>query len=286
MTIITLSRQLGSHGEEIATEVAQILGLRLVDAETINQAAQRSGVPQVALAEMEREGERGLATRVLKALRTMPSLSPISEMGMAQPDRSGLTFPFAGLFSPTMPPLSASLDGYVRMVDLVIRGLAQEGQVLIVGRGGQVLLEKHPGAMHVQIVAPQDSRIDVIMDRLGLDRRSAQNRVRASDRARFDYVRRYHNVDWLDPTLYHLTINSGRASLATAVDLIITTAKATMQPPDSSTASMNSTLSSRTSHTLELETDLHLYRGAVASMAASLDCVEIVISIQPKGGQP
>lgn len=141
MTIITLSRQLGSRGEEIATEVAQTLGLRLVDAETINQAAQRSGVPQVALAEMQREGERGLATRVLKALRTMPSLSPISEMGMTQTDRSGLTIPFAGLFSPTMPPLSASLDGYVRMVDLVIRGLAQEGQVLIVGRGGQVLLK-------------------------------------------------------------------------------------------------------------------------------------------------
>jgi cytidylate kinase len=235
MTIITLSRQLGSHGEEIATEVAQTLGLRLVDAATINQAAQRSGVPQVALAEMEREGERGLATRVLKALRTMPSLSPISEMGMTQPDLSGLTIPFAGLFSPTMPPLSASLDGYVHMVDLVIRGLAREGHVLIVGRGGQVLLGKHAGATHVQIVAPQDFRIGVIMERLGLDRRTAQNRVRASDRARFDYVRRYHNVDWLDPTLYHLTINSSRASVATAVDLIMTTAAAARQPPASST---------------------------------------------------
>ena len=234
MTIITLSRQLGSRGEEIATEVAQTLGLRLVDAETINRAAQRSGVPQVALAEMEREGERGLATRVLKALRAMPSLSPISEMGITQAERSGWTIPFAGLFSPTMPPLSASLDGYVRMVDLVIRGLAQEGQVLIVGRGGQVLLEKHPGATHVQIVAPVDSRIGVIMERLDLNRRDAQSRVRASDRARFDYVRRYHNVDWMDPTLYHLTINSSRLSLTTAVELIIATAKATVQPPTSS----------------------------------------------------
>lgn len=69
------------------------------------------------------------------------------------------------------------------------------------------------------------------MERLDLNRRDAQSRVRASDRSRFDYVRRYHNVDWLDPTLYHLTINSSRASLATAVDLIITTAKATTQPP-------------------------------------------------------
>jgi cytidylate kinase len=155
-------------------------------------------------------------------------------MGTTQADRSGLTIPFAGLFSPTMPPLSASLDSYVRMVDLVIRGLAREGQVLIVGRGGQVLLEKHPRATHVQIVAPMDHRIEVIMERLNLNRRDAQSRVRASDRARFDYVRRYHNVDWLDPTLYHLTINSGRASLATAVDLIIATAQATMKPPASS----------------------------------------------------
>ena len=68
------------------------------------------------------------------------------------------------------------------------------------------------------------------MDRQGLDKRAAQNRVRASDRARFDYVRRYHDADWLDPTLYHLVINTGRVPVQTAVDLIIAAQQALAHP--------------------------------------------------------
>jgi cytidylate kinase len=242
MTVITISRQLGAHGEEIASRVAQALQLRLIDAATIHQAAQRAGVPQMALAELEHEGERGLANQMLKALRTMPSLrSSISfvtpsatEEGAATPSISPLTIPFAGLFSPTVPPISASLESYVRMVGLVIRGLAHEGDVMLVGRGAQVLLRNHPGALHAQIVAPLAYRIRIVMERIELDRRAAQSRVRASDRARFDYLRRYHDVDWLDPTLYHLVLNTGRLSIATAADLIIAAQQTAFQRVDPS----------------------------------------------------
>jgi cytidylate kinase len=254
MTVITVSRQLGSHGDEIAARVAEALGLRLVDADTIHRAAQQAGVPQMALVELQHEGEHGLANQVLKALQTMPSLqssypvssqpsriedSPSPEPDTAPPStlsggkaetaysgRSGLTLPFTGLFSPTVPPISASLEEYVRMVGLVIRGLARAGNVLIMGRGGQILLSKHPDALHVQIVAPVAYRVKVVMAREGLNQRAAQNRIRASDRARFDYVRRYHDADWLDPSLYHLVINTGRVPVATAVDLIITAKRA------------------------------------------------------------
>lgn len=232
MTVITLSRQLGSHGEEIAVQVAQTLGLRLIDAEMINQAAHTAGVPQMALAELEQEKERGLATRVLTALRAMPSLSPASEAGTPSAEGTGLTIPFPGLFSPTVPPISASLEGYVHMVGLVIRGLAREGNVLILGRGGQVLLRRHPAALHVQIVAPLVHRIQVVMAREGLEKRAAQNRVRISDRARFDYVRRYHDADWLDPTLYHLVINTGEVPVDTAAELVMVAVPAMNPQPD------------------------------------------------------
>jgi cytidylate kinase len=227
MAVITLSRQLGSQGEEIAAQVAQALGLRLIDAETISRAAQKAGVPQMALAELAHEKRRGLANRVLTALRAMPSLSPTGDASETPSGLSGLTIPFAGLFSPTVPPISASLEGYVHMVGLVIQGLAREGSVLIVGRGGQVLLKSHPTALHVQIVAPLTKRADLVMTREGIDKRAAQNRIRVSDRARFDYVRRYHDADWLDPTLYHLVINTGKVSVATAVDLITAAQQAT-----------------------------------------------------------
>lgn len=237
MTVITLSRELGSHGNEIAVRVAQELGLRLIDAETINRAAQQAGVPRTALAELEQEGERSLANQVLKALRTMPGLgsaapfskSRASEENAAAPGLSTVTFPFVGLFSPTVPPLSASLEVYVRMVGLVIRGLAHEDNVLLLGRGGQVLLKDHPGALHIQTVAPVAHRVQVLMTRYALSNRDAQHRVRASDRARFDYLRRYHDVNWLDPILYHLVINTACIPVATAVQLIIETQHAISQ---------------------------------------------------------
>lgn len=243
MTVITLSRQLGSSGEEVATQVAQELGLRLIDAATINEAALRAGVPRVALAEMEHEGQRGLANQVLKALRTMPALgSGASAPGLAASAEdasyrgsSNITFPFIGLFSPTVPPISASLEGYVRMVGLVIRGLAHEGNVLILGRGGQVLLKSHPGALHVQTVAPHSQRVRVIIARYRIDTREAHNRLRASDRARFDYLRRYHDADWLDPTLYHLVLNTGRVPIPTAVELIIAAQRASQHPATNDT---------------------------------------------------
>jgi len=221
MTVITLSRQLGSHGTEVADEVARALGLRLIDAETINRAAQQAGVPQRALAEMEHEGGQSLASRVLKALRTMPALSPGGEVSPAQAEEPSLTLPFVGLFSPTISPLSASLESYVRVVGLVVKGLAKEGDVLVVGRGSQVLLKKHPGAFHVQIVAPLPDRVKTVMVRYKLDKKVAQSRVRASDRGRADYLRRYHDADWLDPTLYHLIINTGHVPVAAAADLIV-----------------------------------------------------------------
>ena len=237
MTVITLSRQIGCHGEEVARAVAQSLGLRMVDAKIIYQAAHEAGVPDVALAEMEHQEERGLANQMLKALRAMPGLTGVpveaephaAEAEAPQPERPAWQFPFVGLFTAVAPPLSVAFDRYVRMVGLVIRKLAREGNVLLLGRGGQVLLRSNPGVLHVQLVAPLTYRVEVVMARLGLTKREAQNRVRASDHARSDYLRRYHDVDWLDPTLYDLVINTGRLPVEAAVQLIIDAQRA-LQP--------------------------------------------------------
>jgi cytidylate kinase len=239
MAVITLSRQLGSHGGEIAVQVALALGLRLVDAKTINQAAQTAGVPPEALAELEHEGQRSLANQVLKVLRTMAGLPHVSLHAAAQAEtqpaaleRPTPASPFAGFFSPVAPPISASIDSNVRLVGMVVRGLARMGNVLIVGRGGQVLLRSHPDTLHVQIVAPLPYRIEAVMAKHGLTKREAASRTRDSDRERADYLRRYHNAEWLDPVLYHLAINTGRVSIQTAVDLIIAAHRAQQTPAE------------------------------------------------------
>ena len=56
MPIITLSRELGSSGDDIAVAVAERLNLRLVGRDLLNQAARQAGVPEVALAKDRRTG--------------------------------------------------------------------------------------------------------------------------------------------------------------------------------------------------------------------------------------
>ena len=71
MAVITLSREMGSLGDDIARAVAARLGLRLVGRELINRAAKEAGAPEVALAEIDPgadliQTERGVGYRLVE----------------------------------------------------------------------------------------------------------------------------------------------------------------------------------------------------------------------------
>jgi hypothetical protein len=220
MAILTLSRQLGAGGSEIAAGVAKALGLRIIDREAIDRAAMEAGVPEVALHELGYEGRRGLIQRILDALKTSPAIPSVMEMQRRE-FVAPLTKPPRGIFTPAMPLLSAAMEDYVRIVGMVILNMAKEGCVLIVGRGSQVILRDDPEALHVQVVAPLPSRTEKLMRIERLTQSEATRRILASDQARADYLRRYYGVNWLDPQLYDLVINTGRISIQTAVQLVV-----------------------------------------------------------------
>lgn len=219
MAIISLSRQLGAGGSEIAAGVAKALGLRIVDREAIDQAAMEAGVPEIALQELGYEGRRGLVRRILDALKASPAIPSVVEM---QRRDAGTSLPMPrGIFTPARPLLSAAMEEYVRMVGMVIQDMAAEGNVLMMGRASQVILRDHPEALHVQVVAPLARRVEKRMRIEGLTQRDATQRILASDQARADFLRRYYGVNWLDPQLYDLVINTGRTSIQTAVQLVV-----------------------------------------------------------------
>lgn len=222
MAIVTISRQLAAGGFAVATGVAKALGLRIIDREAIDQAAMECGVPEIALHELGYEGRRGLMQRLLDALKTSPAIPPIIEMQRRE-SIGPLAVPPRGIFTPAMPLLSAAMEEYVRIVGLVIQNMAREGNVLIVGRGSQILLRDNPEALHVKIVAPLAYRVEKLMSLEGLSQREATQRILASDGARAEYLRRYYGVNWLDPQLYDLVINTGRITIQMAVQLVVMT---------------------------------------------------------------
>jgi cytidylate kinase len=221
--IVTLSRQLGAGGSEIAAGVAKALGLRIIDRETIDEAARRCGVPELALDELGFEGRRGLIQHILDALKTSPAIPSLMEMERRESFLPISGPPPRGAFTPALPLLSTAMDDYVRMMGIVIQDMARENNVLIIGRASQMLLRDNQQALHLQVVAPLARRLAKLMAQGGLSQREATQRILASDEARREYLRRYYGVNWLDPQLYDLVINTGRVSIPTAVQLAVMT---------------------------------------------------------------
>lgn len=178
MAVITVSRQLGSLGCDIADAVAQRLGYRKVWRGLINQAARRARTPEMALDILDDLGLLGLK----------PSLS--------------------------------EEKAYLDSIRELIEEFATAGNVLIVGRGGQAVLRGWPNTLHVRIIAPLDVRVERLVQRHGISAQAALARVQASDRRRKRFVERAYHVDWGDPSLYDLVLNTASLDIARTTELI------------------------------------------------------------------
>lgn len=219
LAIVTLSRQLASGGNSIAWGVAQVLGLRVVDLGVINQAAAEAGIPQITIEELGYEGRRGLVERILRIVYEMPAVPTTLEPSSR--DATTASTIFDSFLSPLHRPISVSMREYAQIADMVIRDLAREGNIIVVGQAGQVVLKDVPGALHVRIIASLGRRVAVLMEREGIDQRQATARLRASDHARADYLQRYHGANWADTMLYDLVINTDHLALSVIIATVV-----------------------------------------------------------------
>jgi len=129
------------------------------------------------------------------------------------------------IFDEKKPPfwefLSVQRTKYLHSIQAAIYDFARKGRVVIVGRGGQVLLKNVPGTLHVRIFASFDLCVKRLMEKEGIDEKHAARIFRQSDRDSAGYIQSFFHADWNDASLYDLLINTDRLSLATAVQLII-----------------------------------------------------------------
>ena len=105
--------------------------------------------------------------------------------------------------------------------------LAVKGKVLIRGWGATVLLRAVPHVPCVRVCAPMEVRVKRLMERLETDDEDlARHEIAADDAARAARMGEAFNVEWGDPKLYDLTVNTGRVAIPTAVDQVLALARA------------------------------------------------------------
>lgn len=197
MQAITISREYGSGGGEVASRLAHRLQWRLIDHEIVVQVARSLEISEEEAAARDERSE----SVVSRILTSMQGVDP----GM--------------MIVPPMPlPVNAQM--YNDALRQAVNGAVETGHVVIVGRGSQVLLAKRRDVLHVRIVAPLEQRINYVMQREGLDMDAARARIQLKDRDRQRYLQNEYHQHSEDPHLYDLVINTGVFDLDSVVDLI------------------------------------------------------------------
>jgi peroxiredoxin/cytidylate kinase len=201
-TVITISRQLGSGGDEIALKVCKILGYACFDKSLMLSEAKSLGVCDEDIADFSEDTYKvkGLVDKIL--LRKNPIAISYALKNNVQ--------------------IRKVLDeeACLSAIQMVINSLASRGQTVIVGRGGQAILKDKVGVLHVRIVAPTAVRIKRIMKSGGLSKEDALRLIEDNDKAQAEYLRRFYNINWEDPTIYDMVLNTWKMDISTAAKMI------------------------------------------------------------------
>ncbi|MBI4493469.1 MAG: cytidylate kinase family protein [Chloroflexi bacterium] len=218
MAAITIARQLGSLGDEVAQALAERLGYRFVDKLALTSAAQAysgleitSGVPEIE--------------------EKKPSF---------------------------WERLNEERHRYRVVLRSTMLEFAVQDRVVLLGMGGAYMLRDFSHVLRVFVTSPVSVRVDRIArtgtpQRPGpMDREAATSAIQHGDRERAGYARYLFNVDWLDPTRYDLVVNTSRLRVPEAVEILAGAVERVnlSLTPDSAERLHNETLASRVEATL------------------------------------
>jgi CMP/dCMP kinase len=229
MTIITISRSHSSGGDEIASRVCEILGYKEFDKHVISLAAQEAGLSEQEVIDYSEENYkiRGFLDRLLGRSQSVAKTRIWKEdpTGERVVEESNLTE-----------------DTAVELVQKAVHSAYRVGNLVIIGRGGQMILKDQPDVLHVRIDAPLEERIQRVKQNMKhskkdfnahIDlRREAQDWIVQKDTASRDYLQRFYQVEWDNPWLYHMVLNSGKLSIEQAAQMIVSAVQALQVGPE------------------------------------------------------
>jgi cytidylate kinase len=182
--VITVEREYGSGGANIARQLAEKLGWKLWDQDITREIARVANVDPKA-ARICDERVDSLLSRLFRvyARGSYERSLPVGEFKAFNTDR---------MFA---------------ILQQVIERLASEGRCVIVGRGSPFFLRNRPEIFRVFVYAPLEEKTRRVMA-LGKTEKEARQLVEDIDRERAAFIRHYFNAEWPHRPLYHLMVNS------------------------------------------------------------------------------
>lgn len=194
--VITVEREYGSGGGDIARELASHLGWKLWDQLLTEEIARRLDCECRAVEEHEE--------------RRDPAYYRLFKAFMRGSHEGSLNAPRLKM---------VDTDCVSQVVRQILPGIAEAGNCVIVGRGSAYYLGSRPDAFHVFIYAPFQEKVRRLQSR-GKSEKNAIELAETVDRDRAAFIKQYFNVDWPERHRFHLMVNSGMGDEA-AVEIIL-----------------------------------------------------------------
>ena len=192
--VISIGREIGSGGKEIAEKLAKRLNVSVYDKKLLEVAAQESGLDAAAFENVD-EQESGSFLGGMVALRNV----------------------LAGYFNADSCMNSDALFG---IQSEAIRTIAERESCITIGRCSEYVLRDHPCMISIFITADCNDRIQRIMQKEGLSEEKAREFMERGDRKRKSYHDYYATTQWGAAHSSDLCVNSSRLGIDGTVDFI------------------------------------------------------------------
>jgi cytidylate kinase len=211
MAVITISRQYGSGGDQIAARICDKLAYQYFDKRLMAQVATEVGLSEDEVVDLSEDNYRiqSFFDRLLGR--------------RSSPERPTQGYSLDSDMADTQAKEVARMDeaDRISLVRSTVRAAYERGNVVIVGRGGQAILKDKADVLHVRIESPYRARVQRLHQRANYSLGGAKDAAIKHDRASAEYLGRFYEIDWADPALYDLVISTAKLETGAAASVIV-----------------------------------------------------------------
>jgi cytidylate kinase len=184
--IITISRETGAGGSEIARRLADELKMDLIGGQIIERVAKNAR----------------MSTKVVETL---------DEKAVSRVD---------SMINSLFVSRHLSPDSYLRHLTWVLGTISEHGNAIVVGRGANFVLPKEI-TFRIRFVAPKEYRVQHFVKSRGMTKAEATKYVEKKDQDRMGYIRNYFKAEASDPSHYDMVINTEMTGIEGAAKIVV-----------------------------------------------------------------
>lgn len=197
MAVITISKESGTDSEKVASLLAERLGWEYIGKQLVARIAAELRISESEVETFRKDAQSRLLRFVDRYTCSLIQKVVDREYGCLD-DKN-----------------------YFNTTKKLVEDAYEADNAIILGWGGQCILQGKPGAIHVRLIKDREGKIKSIMKRFKLDRKAAEHYIDREENDSRSYIKHYFNQDWDDARLYDLVIDMGKSTVEETVEAIM-----------------------------------------------------------------